>query len=114
MKQVRVVALCVAGGFVPTTFVDVTASAQEVLVRCDGYLAARHLRSWAKHGLVTDPAHAATAKLLRQALALHRHSRQAATRHHADGHAVMLRALPDYDALFGVDFTNPPTKASTT
>jgi hypothetical protein len=25
---------------------------------------------------------------------------------------VGLRALPDYDALFGVDFTNPSTKAS--
>jgi transposase len=95
-------------------FVEVTASANEVLVRCDGHLAARHLRCWAKHGVVTDPAHAATAAKLRQALAEDRHRRQAALRHHADGHAVMLRALPDYDALFGVDFTNPPTKASST
>jgi len=27
-------------------------------------------------------------------------------------HAVALRALPDYDALFGVDFTHHDTKAS--
>jgi ATP-dependent Zn protease len=85
-----------------------------VVVRCDGQLAARHTRSWAKQDVITDPAHRATAARLRQALAEDRHRRQAATRHHADGHAVMLRALPDYDALFGVDFTNPPTKASTT
>lgn len=33
--------------------------------------------------------------------------------HHADGHGVALRALADYDALFGVDFTTSDyTKAS--
>jgi transposase len=95
-------------------FVDVTASPQEVTVRCDGQVVARHARSWAKHGVVTDPAHATTAQQMRQALALQRQSRQAATRQHADGHAVTLRALPDYDALFGVDFNpSPPiTKVS--
>ncbi len=91
--------------------VDVTASPQEVTVRCDGQVVARHARSWAKQGVVTDPAHAATAAKMRQALALERQSRQAATRHHTDGHAVTMRALPDYDALFGVDFTNPTTEA---
>ena len=83
-------------------------------MRCDGQPAARHVRSWAKQDVVTDPVHRATAATMRQALAEDRHRRQAATRHHADGHAVVLRALPDYDALFGVDFTHPPTKASTT
>jgi transposase len=91
-------------------FVDVTASLTEVTAVCDGQPAARHDRSWAKHGVVTDPHHKATAAAMRQALAIERHSRQAATRQHADGHAVMLRALPDYDALFGVDF-NPTTEA---
>ncbi|GAA3441101.1 hypothetical protein Pve01_74310 [Planomonospora venezuelensis] len=86
-------------------FIDVVASAQEVTARCDGHVVAHHVRSWAKHGVVTDPAHAATAAQMRQALAAERQSRQAAMRHHADGHAVMVRALPDYDALFGVDFT---------
>jgi len=92
-------------------FVDVTACLNEVSVVCDGQLAARHARSWAKQGVVTDPDHRATAAKMRQALALERQSRQAATRQHADGHTVMLRALPDYDALFGVDFTNPTTEA---
>jgi hypothetical protein len=49
---------------------------------------------------------------MRQNLAIERQRREAATRHHTDGHPVTLRALPDYDALFGVDFTNPTTKAS--
>ena len=89
--------------------VDVTASPHEVRVVCDGQLVARHDRSWAKQGVVTDPAHRATAAQMRHALAEERQRRQAATRHHADGHAVTLRALPDYDALFGVDFTNPTT-----
>jgi transposase len=93
-------------------FVDVSASAQDVTVCCDGQVVARHTRSWARQGVVTDPAHRATAAQMRQALAEDRQRRQAATRHHTDGHTVTLRALPDYDALFGVDFTNPSTKAS--
>lgn len=93
-------------------FVDVTASATTVTALCDGQIVARHERSWAKQAVVTDPAHATTARAMRGALAEHRARRAAATRHHGDGHAVELRALPDYDALFGVDFTNPTTKAS--
>jgi hypothetical protein len=92
-------------------FVEVTASAHVVTVRCDGQVVARHDRSWAKHGVITDPVHVATAKLMRHALADDRRRRQEATRHHSDGHPVTLRALPDYDALFGVDF-NPSPKAS--
>lgn len=95
-------------------FVDVTASPQQVTVFCDGQIVARHERSWAKHGVVTDPVHAADAARMRQALAADRQRRQAAIRHHTDGHAVAMRALPDYDALFGVDFnpTSTTTKAS--
>ncbi|WP_184830701.1 IS21 family transposase [Allocatelliglobosispora scoriae] len=93
-------------------FVDVTASLNTVTVFCDGQVAARHDRSWAKQGLVTDPAHKATAERMRQALAEDRQRRQAATRHHHDGHPVAMRALPDYDALFGVDFTSPSMKVS--
>jgi hypothetical protein len=93
-------------------FVDVVASPWEVTVRCDGQVAARHVRSWARLGTVTDPAHRAAAQQMRQALAAERQRREAAIRHHADGHPVTLRALPDYDLLFGVDFTNPTTKAS--
>ena len=94
-------------------FVDIHATAETVTVRCDGQLVATHPRSWAKQGVVTDPAHRATAAQLRQALADDRERRQAATRHHSDGHPVPMRALPDYDALFGVDFTHPTPEAST-
>ncbi|GII97617.1 transposase [Sinosporangium siamense] len=93
-------------------FVDVAASPETVTVTCEGGVVARHDRSWAKRGLVTDPAHAAAAAQMRQALAEDRRRRQAAVRSHADGHTVELRALPDYDALFGVDFTNPNEKVS--
>ncbi|GIH89340.1 transposase [Planobispora rosea] len=93
-------------------FVEVTASLQEVIVSCDGHVVARHQRSWARQGVITDPAHAATAAAMRQALAADRLRRQA-MRHHSDGHAVTLRALPDYDALFGVDFDPSPAKART-
>jgi transposase len=87
-------------------FVDVTASPSTVTVFCNGQLVAQHERSWAKHGVITDPAHQATAAQMRQGLALERQRRQTA-RQHSDGHLVALRALPDYDALFGVDFTTP-------
>jgi hypothetical protein len=86
-------------------FVDVTASPSEVKVFCDGRLVAAHRRSWAKQGVITDPAHQATAHRMRLALADQRQRQQAASRRHSDGHPVALRALPDYDALFGVEFT---------
>ena len=82
---------------------------------CDGQPAARHPRCWAKAQVITDPAHVESAARLRSAYNAERQLRQAQARHHADGHAVALRALPDYDALFGVDFTTTDyTKASTT
>lgn len=89
-------------------FVDVVASPTTVEAFCDREPVARHDRSWAKHGVITDPAHVATAHQMRLALAEQRHAEQRAqqggTRRHGDGHPVALRALPDYDALFGVDF----------
>ncbi|GII96370.1 transposase [Sinosporangium siamense] len=93
-------------------FVDIVASPDTVTVTCEGNPVARHHRSWARQDVVTDPAHAATARQMRQALAEDRQRRQAALRRHTDGHTVELRALPDYDALFGVDFTNPDEKVS--
>jgi transposase len=86
-------------------FVDVVASPTAVTVRCGGHVVAEHARSWAKRGVVTDPAHVAAAAVLRREYAAHREQQQRAARQHTDGHPVMLRALPDYDALFGVDFT---------
>lgn len=101
-------------------FVDITASPTTVEVFCDRELVAHHVRSWAKHLVITDPDHVTTAKQMRQALAEQRRaqqqSQQNGARRHGDGRPVALRALPDYDALFGVDF-NPtiptdPTAAS--
>ena len=46
--------------------VDVTADLEHVEVRLDGRLIARHDRVWARRHTVTDPAHVATAKQLRQ------------------------------------------------
>ena len=94
-------------------FIDVTATLTEVIARCDGRVVARHDRSWAKHAVITDPMHVTVAAQLRKGLAADRHRRTAAARQHLDGHPVALRALPDYDALFGVDFDTTSTKAST-
>jgi transposase len=96
-------------------FVDVAASLSTVAAFCDGQSVARHTRSWARAAVVTDPAHVTAAAQLRSAYNAERQRRAAAARHHADGHAVALRALPDYDALFGVDFTvSDYKKASST
>lgn len=92
--------------------VDVTATPGTVTVCCGEHVIASHRRSWAKNAVVTDPARKAAAAGLRRAFAADRAAREQARRH-ADGHPVTLRALPDYDALFGVDFTAPPRKAST-
>lgn len=90
-------------------FVDVTASPTIVTVCCEGQVVARHQRSWAKQDVVTDPDHAALAAQLRAGFAADRRRREQARRH-PDGHPVALRALPDYDALFGVDFHVPTTE----
>lgn len=86
-------------------FLDITASPHEVVAYCDGTVVARHDRCWAKHAVITDPAHVAAAAVLRRHYSHQHRRRRQATRHHLDGHPVTLRALPDYDALFGVDFT---------
>ena len=99
-------------------FVDVTASPTRVEAFCDGQLVARHERSWARHGVITDPVHVATAHQMRLALAEQRRAQeraqQSGARQHSDGHPVAIRALPDYDALFGVDFDPTPTGPTTT
>lgn len=90
-------------------FVDVTASPTEVVVFCQGQIVAHHERSWAKQDVITDPVHAVLAGQLRAGFAADRRRREQARRH-IDGHPVALRALPDYDAMFGVDFTVTATE----
>ena len=63
-------------------FVDVTASLSEVVVLCDGKVVARHRRSWAKQGVVTDVVHRERARLLRLQ---HAELRRQPARHHTDG-----------------------------
>ena len=54
-----------------------------------------------------------TFKQLRADLAASRAERRS-QRFHADGHVVAIRALPDYDALFGVDFDPRPDSGAVT
>ena len=89
-------------------FVDVLATPARVVVTCTGQVVADHTRSWAHAATITDPTHRETARLLRADLAQRR--RTQTTRAHPDGHVVAIRALPDYDALFGVDFDPGPTQ----
>lgn len=97
-------------------FVDVHASPSRVMVTCEGRVVADHSRCWAHRVVVTDPAHKAAAAGLRaefnqakadRELAARRAARHG-VRHHDDGTTVALRALPDYDALFGIDFDPVP------
>jgi transposase len=90
-------------------FVDVFADPARVVASCAGQVVAEHARFWGTRQTITDPAHQATAKLLRAELAQRRREiDRETTRTHADGHVVAIRALPDYDALFGVDFDPDP------
>ena len=100
-------------------FVDVTASPSAVTVLCDGQVIARHPRSWTKHEVIRDDAHIAAAAVLRREHQQRRDTARTQQRQHSDGHTVVLRALPDYDALFGInpnDFAAPlrtPTPEAT-
>ncbi|WP_285589983.1 IS21 family transposase [Actinomycetospora sp. NBRC 106378] len=89
-------------------FVDVTASLSTVSASCDGTVVARHPRSWAKRQVINDPAHLELAQALRREHHSRREANARLARQHTDGHTVVLRALPDYDALFGVDFDPTP------
>lgn len=82
--------------------VDVEASLGRVRVTCAGQVVADHERCWADRVTVTDPKHVAIAKQLRAAYAADRAARDQ-PRTHADGQVVQLRALPDYDRLYGLD-----------
>ncbi|MGN2636530.1 IS21 family transposase [Nocardia takedensis] len=93
-------------------FVDVVASPTTVTARCEGELVAAHERCWAQRVVVTDHTHVEIARQMRTGLARERESRARARRHHSDGHTVILRSLPDYDALFGVDFSPESTATS--
>jgi Mu transposase, C-terminal domain len=73
--------------------IEVTADLARVRVVCDGRLVADHERAWARHQTITDPAHLAAARALRQA-----HRSLAAVSGPA-GAEVEHRDLAVYDAL---------------
>ncbi|MGA0567334.1 IS21 family transposase [Rathayibacter sp. KR2-224] len=72
--------------------VDVAADLDRVRVRLDGRIIADHARAWARGATITDPAHVAAAKGLRQQF---QQPKPAAD----DG---LARDLADYDRAFGL------------
>ena len=94
-------------------FVDWIATPALVAVTCAEQIVATHERVWASGMTVTDPEHRAIARALRTEFAATRDRARRDTRSHPDGHVVALRALPDYDALFGVTFDPAPATPDT-
>jgi hypothetical protein len=74
--------------------VTVTADLERVRVRLDGRLVADHARAWARHMTVTDPAHVAAAKVLREDFSRPRT---------VVDDDELARDLADYDRAFGID-----------
>lgn len=80
--------------------VDVRADLASVTVTCGDRVVASHDRSWAARQTITDPAHKDAAARLRKEY------RSISVRSAPDTeHPVALRALPDYDDLFGTHET---------
>ncbi len=75
-------------------FVDVSADLTRVEVRHEGRLVAAHDRVWARGLTITDPAHVAAAKVLREQFQRPRPA--------PDPHDGLLRDLTDYDRAFGL------------
>ncbi len=76
--------------------VDVNADLEQVQVRLQGRVVAQHARVWARGLTLTDPAHVATAKLLREQF------REPSARQAEDAHEGLGRDLADYDRAFGL------------
>lgn len=75
-------------------FVDVTADLSRVEVRHEGRLVAAHDRVWARGMTITDPAHLAAARVLREQF---QRPRPAPSQDEA-----LMRDLADYDRAFGL------------
>ena len=75
-------------------FVDVTADLNRVDVRLEGRLVAAHERVWARGMTITDPAHVASASVLREQ---YQQPRPA-----PDPDEGLVRDLADYDLAFGL------------
>ena len=79
-------------------FVDVQADLTRVEVRHEGRLVAAHDRVWARGMTITDPAHVAAAKVLREQFQLPR----PATDPDEELSRDLTRDLADYDRAFGL------------
>jgi transposase len=77
--------------------VEVRADLDRVRALCDGQLVGDHVRCWARHQTLSDPAHLAAAARLRHDRAV------AGAAPHPTQHEVQLRRLADYDHAFGLD-----------
>jgi transposase len=75
--------------------VIITADLEQVVATLDGHRVAAHVRCWARHQSITDPAHAQAAARLRQA---YREQPSAPSLEE-----VAVRDLSDYDRMFGLD-----------
>ena len=80
-------------------FVELTADLDRVEVRHEGRLVAAHDRIWARGMTITDPAHVAAAKVLREQ---YQQPRPAPA-----PHEDLARDLADYDRAFGLLDTGP-------
>jgi Mu transposase-like protein len=79
--------------------VDVIADLARIEVRHEGRLVAAHDRVWARGMTITDPAHVAAAKVLREQY------QQPRPAH--DPHEGLVRDLADYDRAFGLVDATP-------
>jgi transposase len=86
--------------------VEVRAGLEDVTAVCDGREVARHDRSWAARGVVTDPGHREKAAELRAA---HDKARAERAQRAASGpaHLVAVADLGGYDQMFGVPDLRP-------
>jgi transposase len=75
--------------------VEIIADLERVRVLCEGKVVADHDRLWARHQTVSDPAHVAAAKTLRQ--------QRITILRPAPEPEVELRRLADYDTALGLD-----------
>ena len=94
-------------------FVDWIATPALVAVTCAEQIVATHERIWASGATITDPEHRSIARAMRTEFAAIRDRARRSVRSHTDGHVVALRALPDYDALYGVNFDPTPDPTTT-
>ena len=78
-------------------FVDVTADLSRVEVRHEGRLVAAHDRAWARGRTITDPAHVAAAKVLRE-----QYQQPRSVTGSRGDREELVRDLAEYDQAFGL------------